>query len=162
MDGVSCLCRPSICLCTAEHLVPPSPLRTALRDDRNNTLWGSRVARRRSARGMFCCSGLLSFYMQSFLQDENPASVCSWHVRQVGALFAHQDCGIVPLSYCQCGAPCRKHTKFGFIYASFLFQFERVCHGGHEHIQLRGALTILASQYPPCLCSEFASAIAYA
>ena len=93
---------------------------------------------------------------------EHPASAFSWRLRQVGALFAHLDCGIVPLSYCQFGAPYRKHTKLGFIYASFLSQVERVCHGDREHIQLRGALTTLASQYPPGLCSEFASAIAYA
>ena len=48
---------------------------------------------------------------------EHPGSAFSWHVQQVRQLFGHDGCGIVPLSYCQFGAPYRKHTKFGFIYA---------------------------------------------
>ena len=47
---------------------------------------------------------------------EHPASAFSWWLPPVINLFMHEYCGKVTMSWCQFGAPYRKHTTFGYIY----------------------------------------------
>ena len=91
---------------------------------------------------------------------EHPASAFSWHIPSVDRLFAFPGCGKVTVSYCDFGAPYRKNTTIGFIYADYIERFRgRTCKGGHSHIALVGSLTTHASEYPPGLCTEIADSI---
>ena len=94
---------------------------------------------------------------------EHPSSAYSWHVPSVDRLFQHPGCTKLTISYCDFNAPYRKNTTLGLVYAGHFEQFRgRTCKGGHEHIQLKGSLCGLASEYPPGLCNELADAISYA
>ena len=91
---------------------------------------------------------------------EHPATAYSWHCKEVKLLFSHGRCGTVDISYCRFGAPYRKNTRLGFIFAVRLLLFMgRVCRGGHEHVRLEGALTTHAAAYPEGLCEEWADII---
>ena len=94
---------------------------------------------------------------------EHPATAYSWHCKEVKLLFSHDRCGTVDVSYCQFGAPYKKNTRLGFVFAEGLLAFKgRICRGGHAHIRLEGALTSKASAYPPGLCKEWVDIICLA
>ena len=93
---------------------------------------------------------------------EHPASAFSWKIPSINRLFESTGCGKVTISYCDFGAPVRKNTTLGYVYAKFVEKFRgRTCKGGHTHIQLCGSLTSIASEYPPGLCREFADHVAW-
>ena len=66
------------------------------------------------------------------------------------------------VSYCDFGAPFRKHTTLGYVHAKFVEGFRgRTCKGGHTHVVLAGSLTSQASEYPPGLCEEVVDGISF-
>ena len=65
---------------------------------------------------------------------EHPASAFSWRVPSVTRFLDAEDCGSVTVSYCSFGAPIKKNTTIGYVFATRMERFRgRTCKGGHSH-----------------------------